>query len=264
MSEKEMKHAVEPGYAFAVIASHWKEWAGRFKDPKWVVGVSGGVDSTVVLALAARIFGKDKVYGVKLPNRTQYDESDADAAIGFAGCHSDRIDIGKSVEGIVHGILIETGKNASTQAKINLPPRIRLAALYAYAQTFDGIVLNTSNLSEDMLGYATLWGDTCGSYAPIQGLTKSEVVSLAEYLGVPHDLARKPPADGLQGSTDEERLGVTYAAVDRFIRDGVVKNEVFKQKVLGLYASNKFKLDMISLPGPKFESWPNYIANWPK
>lgn len=257
----EIRNAVEPAGALAIIESNWKKWAEMFNDPKWVVGVSGGVDSTVVLALATRIFGKDKVYGVKLPNRVQSDESYADAAIRFAGCHSDRIDVGKSVEGIINGILVGTGKTASVQARINLPPRIRLAALYAYAQTIDGIVLNTSNLSEDMLGYATLWGDTCGSYAPIQGLTKSEVVSLAEYLGVPRDLAHKPPADGLQGSTDEERLGVTYESVDRYIRDGVAKNDSFLKRVVDLYRANRFKIDMVNLPGPKFESWPNHIKN---
>ena len=109
------------------------------------------------------------------------------------------------------------GIEPSIDTKINIPPRLRMTATYAVAQTFGGIVLNTSNLTEDILGYCTLWGDTTGSYAPIQGLTVTEVLKLGDYIGIPYDLVHKTPADGLQTLSDEERLGVKYADVDQFI-----------------------------------------------
>ena len=256
----EIKNSVQPKVALAEITKDWKEWAKAHKVQRWVVGVSGGVDSTVVLSLAAQIFGKDNVWGVMLPCGSQRDISDSEHIIALTGVHRMLINIADSVGSLEreYAMNLKDGGITSEQAHINLPPRIRLAALYMVSQSLGAMVLNTSNLSEDMLGYATLWGDTCGSYAPIQGLTKTEVVALAEYIGVPRPLAFKTPADGLQEKSDEERLGLTYAAVDKYIRDGDGDLEL-KERVLKLFRSNAFKLDMISLPGPKFDDSPNCV-----
>ena len=256
----EIKNAVKPEVALAVITKDWTEWAEACKAKRWVVGVSGGVDSTVVLSLAAKIFGKENVWGVMLPCGSQRDISDSEHVIALTGVHRMLINIADSVGSLERGYSAgaKDGGITSDQAHINLPPRIRLAALYMVAQSVGAMVLNTSNLSEDVLGYATLWGDTCGSYAPIQGLTKSEVVALAEYIGVPRPLAYKTPADGLQEKSDEERLGLTYSEVDKYIRDDGGEPEL-KYKVQRLYRANRFKLDMISLPGPKFDDSPNCV-----
>lgn len=256
----EIKNAVKPEAALAEITKDWKAWAEAHKVQRWVVGVSGGVDSTAVLTLAAQIFGKENVWGVMMPCGAQRDISDSEHIIALTGVHRMLINIGDSVASLEreYAMNLKDGGITSEQAHINLPPRIRLAALYMVAQSLGAMVLNTSNLSEDMLGYATLWGDTCGSYAPIQGLTKTEVMALAEYIGVPRPLAFKTPADGLQEKSDEERLGLTYAAVDKYIRDGEGEPEL-KEKVLHLFRSNEFKLDMIILPGPKFDNSPNCV-----
>lgn len=257
----EIKNAVKPETALAEITKDWKAWAEAHKVTRWVVGVSGGMDSTAVLTLAAQIFGKENVWGVLMPCGSQRDISDSEHVIALTGVHRMLINIADSV-GSLERAYSEGAKDGgitSDQAHINLPPRIRLAALYMVAQSIGAMVLNTSNLSEDVLGYATLWGDTCGSYAPIQGLTKSEVMALAEYIGVPRPLAYKTPADGLQEKSDEERLGLTYADVDKYIRDGEGESDL-KEKVLKLFRSNAFKLDMISLPGPKFDDSPNCVV----
>lgn len=261
---KDYKFSAEEAYA--KIRDHWINWAqsvGMWNPEtgsrKWVVGVSGGVDSTVVLTLASRIFGSDSVYGVMLPQGVQKDMVDSEEIIKLTQVNRVLIPIGASVSGLMTVMELEGYPELSEQAKINLPPRIRLAALYMVAQSVGGMVLNTSNISEDILGYATLWGDTCGSYAPIQGLTKTEVMELADWLGIPEKLGHKTPADGLQDKSDEERLGVTYAAVDRLIRTGEGSIDLI-DKVMKMYRSNKFKLDMIKLPGPKFEELPNKIT----
>lgn len=244
--------------ALGEIERHWREWAKATGAKRWVVGVSGGVDSTVVLALACRFFGSENVIGVMLPNGEQADIDDSKRIIAHTGASATLIDIRDSVRSLETQVLCRCFP-VSEATKVNLPPRIRLAALYAVAQSAEAMVLNTSNLSEDMLGYATLWGDTCGSYAPIQALTKTEVMALADAIGVPHDLGHKTPADGLQDKSDEERLGVTYADVDRFIRTGEASADV-REKSLRLYRANRFKLEMIRLPGPKFTGWyPNHI-----
>lgn len=244
--------------AFDVIQCHWKDWATKLNAKKWVVAISGGKDSTIVAALAAKIFGKENVIGITLPCDGQKDIADSLRVIDlYCGKHIN-IDIGD----MFYNLLDKFDLNCiepSIDTKINIPPRLRMTTTYAVAQTLNGIVLNTSNLTEDILGYCTLWGDTTGSYAPIQGLTVTEVLKLGDYIGIPYDLVHKTPADGLQTMTDEERLGVKYADVDNFIRFKKAENDDIIKKILSLYKKNKFKLDMIHIDGPKFNDYTNYV-----
>jgi NAD+ synthase len=137
-----------------------------------------------------------------------------------------------------------------------------MATLYYVAQAVGGIVVNTSNLSESILGYGTLYGDIAGSFAPLRGLTATEVVQIGHELGLPAHLVDKTPADGLSGKTDEDNLGVKYADVDKYIRYGasVVDEQVVKI-VNEKYKWNKFKSDIIDIPGVLFEDYPNYVVN---
>ena len=245
--------------AFNIIQEHWLDWSNQNMNKRWVVAVSGGKDSTIVAALAAKIFGKDNVVGVTLPCNGQKDFSDSQRVIDmYCGKHVN-IDIGDMFYNLLDKF-DANGIEPTNDTKINIPPRLRMTATYAVAQTVGGIVLNTSNLTEDILGYCTLWGDTTGSYAPIQGLTVTEVLELGDYLGIPYDLVHKVPADGLQDKTDEDRLGVKYADVDKYIRmdEGDI---FFKQGVKLRYWQNKFKLNMIHIEGPKFEFLPNFVKN---
>lgn len=246
-----------PELAFKTIKKHWMAWDNEVKPKTYVIGISGGIDSTCVTALACKIFGKDRVVGVSLPCDGQKDMADVDAVFEHLDIKRVTIDIGDAFASLKNGIenncidLIDV-------CKTNMPARLRMTALYGVAQCLGGVMVNTCNLTEDVVGYSTLYGDNAGSYAPISKLTKTEVIQIAKWLGVPENLANKIPIDGLQPLTDEEKLGITYAKVDDLIRSTGPVSKADKAKVFELYTKNKFKLEIVNIPGPKFDEYPNY------
>ena len=122
------------------------------------------------------------------------------------------------------------GIEASRQTTVNLPSRIRMATLYAIAQSVDaGIVVNTSNLSEDWVGYCTIYGDSAGAFSPIGMYTTEEVIAIGRALGLPERFLIKPPSDGLTGKTDEDNLGFSYHAVNEYVRKGVADPAIKEQ-----------------------------------
>ena len=249
------QYGFTPGEAIETIAAHWKWWRDRVfgKDDatvKWIVGLSGGKDSTVVAGLAAHVFGKENVIGVMLPQGVQKDIADARRIASHIGIETIELNIANAIMAIEKEVIDKAGFCITDVAKVNLPPRIRMAALYYIAQNLGkAVVLNTSNLTEDILGYATLWGDTCGSYAPIHDYTVGEVVAIGHHLGLPGDLVDKVPADGLQEDTDEDRLGLRYSDADMFIRTGKGEKVVI-DRIRALYKANAFKRRMIRIEGP--------------
>jgi NAD(P)-dependent dehydrogenase (short-subunit alcohol dehydrogenase family) len=130
----------------------------------------------------------------------------------------------------------------SPQTLMNLPPRIRMATLYAVSQSLNGRVVNTCNLSEDWVGYSTRYGDAAGDFSPMANLTVTEVKEIGRVLGLPDVLVDKTPIDGLCGKTDEENLGFTYAELDIYIRTGVIEDSVKKELIDGKHKANLFKL----------------------
>ena len=257
------KYSFNPEDAFNRIRKHWRNWAASVVAKRWVVGISGGKDSTVVAALATKIFGEDAVLGVMMPNGEHADIEDSKDVCLHLGIESVTVNIRKAFGGLMQEVeqsaLWPLGYNeASYDTTTNLPARLRMCTLYAIAQTVGGIVLNTSNLSEDVVGYATLWGDDTGSYAPIQGLTVTEVRQLGDWLGLPRYLVHKTPVDGLQSKTDEEKLGFYYEELDKYIREdkGI---PAFKEHINGLFMRNKFKTEMVRIHGPNFDDLGNYV-----
>lgn len=101
---------------------------------------------------------------------------------------------------------------------------------------------NTCNLSEDWVGYATRYGDGAGDFSPLSLLTTDEVIAIGEYLGLPKELTRKVPIDGLCGLTDEDNLGFSYAILNRYIRTGECEDENIKHKIDSMHKKNIFKL----------------------
>ena len=254
----------KPEEAYTIIEKHWRDWAESVHANGFVIGISGGKDSTVVAGLAARIFGKDKVLGMMMPNGVQADIKDAEEVIGHLGIKSVTVNIGKAYEElmdeVVFGALQTQGLALHGDTTTNMPPRLRMTALYAVAQSMGGrwFVLNTSNLSEDIVGYATLWGDNTGSYSPVGGLTVTEILALGDWLGLPKHLVHKTPIDGLQPLSDEDKLGFKYADLDRYIREDIGSPE-FKAQIDGVYRRNKFKTDMIHIDGPNFYALGNFV-----
>ena len=209
-----------------------------------VVGISGGKDSSIVAALCVQALGKDRVIGVLMPNGEQSDIDCAQKLVAHLGIENYTCNIKKAVDGVLESLL-ESGLEVSRQTRVNLPPRIRMATLYALSQSRNGRVANTCNLSEDWVGYSKRYGDAAGDFSPLGKLTVEEVKAIGKYLGLPIDLVEKVPSDGLSGKTDEDNLGFTYAVLDRYIRTGVCENEETKARIDRLHTLNEFKLKPI-------------------
>lgn len=211
---------------------------------KVVIGISGGKDSSVVAAICAKAIGPENVIGVMMPNGEQKDIADSQKLIAHLGIKSTTVNIGHAFETLCNSMNL--GVELSYDTLTNLPARLRMSTLYAVAQTVGGFVANTCNLSEDTVGYATLYGDNAGSFAPISKLTTEEVMEIGDDLGLPFELVHKVPIDGLQPKTDEDKLGFTYHEVNELIRKGI-KGPHF-EKIMDMYRKNKFKLDIVRIP----------------
>ena len=251
-----MEYKFNESDVFDIIKNDWLDFAEAVGTNKFILGISGGIDSTTVAALACKIFGKENVYGLSMPCDGQKDIDDVNKVFEHLGIKRFDFDIGDANRSVINGVE-NNGIDVSNQTKTNLPARLRMASVYAFAQSLNAIVLNTCNLSEDILGWNTFGGDNIGSYAPLRHLTKTEVRKLAIWLNIPSALVSKTPIDGLQSKSDEENFGFTYAEFDDYLRTG---NASFKlaNKSKDMYLRNKFKLDIVDLPGPKFD-FLNYV-----
>lgn len=222
----------------------WEENNG--KGCNFIVGVSGGKDSSVVAALLVEAFGKDRVIGVKMPCGEQKDIDYSNMLINHLGIRGYTMNIGDAVGEIRSQFPV--GVKISDQTTTNLPARIRMATLYAISQSVNGRVANTCNLSENWVGYCSKFGDAAGDFSPLENLTVTEVKAIGRELGLPSELVDKTPTDGLCGNTDEDNLGFTYAELDAYIRDGIEPNEEVKAKIDSMHEKNLFKLQ----PMPSF------------
>lgn len=208
-----------------------------------IIGISGGKDSSVVAALCVEALGKERVFGVLMPQGKQADIADSQKLVSILGIDHCLINI----EGPVSSLLFRIGHKMEVrdQAKINLPARIRMSTLYAVAQCRPngGRVANTCNRSEDFVGYSTKFGDSAGDFSPLANLMVHEVIQLGHELGLPADLVEKTPSDGLSGKTDEDNLGVSYQEIDRYIMDGCCAIEAHERLIKGLHLKNLHKLN---------------------
>ncbi len=208
-----------------------------------VIGISGGKDSSVVAALCTEALGKERVIGVLMPNGEQADIDCAIKLVKHLGIKYYTVNIKDSVEGMLKNF--PEGMEISQQTIQNIPPRIRMATLYAISQSNNGRVANTCNLSEDWVGYSTRYGDAAGDFSPCSNLTVREVKEIGHLLKLPYDLVEKIPIDGLCGKTDEDNLGFTYAELDRYIRTGEIEDKEKKKIIDTKHKNNLFKLEMM-------------------
>lgn len=217
----------------------WFEENGR--DCNAIVGISGGKDSSVAAALCVRALGVDRVIGVLMPNGEQSDIAMSRLLVEHLGIRHFVVNIRDGYQGLLGEVRRQLG-DVSRDTEINLAPRLRMATLYAVAQSNNGRVANTCNLSEDWVGYSTRYGDSAGDFSPLSMLCVREVKALGRELGLPECLVEKVPIDGLCGQTDEEKLGFTYAALDAYIRDGIEPDAATKARIDRLYKLNRFKV----------------------
>lgn len=209
-----------------------------------VIGISGGKDSSTVAALAVAAYGRENVLGVLMPDGVQPDIDYSQALVQHLDLPHTTINIHDAVQGVLNE-MEKAGLTPSRQTKVNLPSRVRMATLYAVAQSVEGgIVINTSNLSEDWVGYCTIYGDSAGAFSPLGMYTTEEVVALGRQLGLPEKFLIKPPSDGLTGLTDEDNLGFPYRAVNEYVRRGVV-DPAIKEQIDRKHKISRFKFQTL-------------------
>lgn len=218
-----------------------------------VLGMSGGKDSTIAAALCARALGPQRVIGVAMPADGQ-SLNEADEICKYLGIRYLCLPVGKiEAECDALGKLVDEN-GFSTQTLQNIPPRIRMTVLYAVAQTCNGMVANTCNLSEDYIGYATLFGDAAGSFSPLGKLCVREVRGIGHALGIPAKWVDKTPDDGLPcSSPDEVKFGFTYDTLDAYIREGVCPDAAIKEKIDRMHSRNLFKTEILNIPSFKIK-----------
>ena len=180
-----------------------------------VVGLSGGIDSALSCALAAEALGPENVLAVRMPYASSSPDSleDAQKTAHGLGVRMDTIEITPMVDP-----LIQREPQMSKQRRGNLMARARMIVLYDQSEAFKGLVVGTSNKTEILLGYTTLWGDMASALNPIGDLYKTQLRQLACSLNIPKSVIDKPPsADLWVGQTDETDLGFTYEEVDKLL-----------------------------------------------
>ena len=182
---------------------------------KLVLGLSGGLDSTLACYLAAEALGPENVLGVRMPYRTSSPESleHAQLVIDALGIQSLTIPITDMVEPLFTLFPEMDGRRRG-----NVMARERMIILFDQSEAFKGLVLGTGNKTEYLLGYTTLYGDSANALNPLGDLYKTQVRQLSRVMGVPEVIITKPPsADLWAGQTDEGELGFTYADVDQVL-----------------------------------------------
>lgn len=180
-----------------------------------VIGLSGGLDSALSCALAAQALGADNVLAVRMPYKTSSKDSleHAQLLIDQLGVQSKTIEITDMVEP-----LFKLDHEMSKVRKGNAMARARMIVLFDQSEVFKGLVVGTSNKTEILLGYSTIYGDSASAMNPIGDLYKTQVRQLARAMNIPAAILDKPPsADLWENQTDEDELGFTYEEVDKLL-----------------------------------------------
>lgn len=206
---------LNPDIALAMIDRFLAEELGKTGLRGVVLGLSGGVDSSLGCALAARALGPERVLAVKMPYRTSAPESETDADLVAAQLRvrTERVEITPMVDAYFAG-----RPEASDLRRGNYMARARMACLFDLSAREGYLVMGTSNKTELLLGYGTWYGDMASSLNPLGDLYKTQVWQLARHVGLPDRVVSKTPsADLWRGQTDEGDLGITYAAADAIL-----------------------------------------------
>ncbi|WP_407381471.1 NAD+ synthase [Methanobrevibacter sp.] len=181
-----------------------------------VVGLSGGIDSTLAAFLACEAVGKENVFGIVMPSTTTptEDKLHGTTIAQLLGIQFKEI----AIDSILNEFLSVTQLEENKLAIGNLKARIRMSIIYFYANSKNYLVSGTGNKSEILIGYFTKHGDGACDIEPIGDLYKTDVYQLARYLEVPQEIIDKPPRAGLwNNQTDEDEIGMTYELLDKIL-----------------------------------------------
>ncbi len=234
----------------------------------YVIGLSGGVDSSTTLALAVRSVGRERILALIMPDPEVTPEVDIEDAVSLARVLNVRyniINIAPIVEAYKGAIPVYESEEKDMVPLGNLRARIRMTLLYYYANKLDYLVLGTSDRSEIMIGYYTKYGDGGVDVAPLAVLYKSQVRRLALHLGLPERIALKPSSPRLwRGHEAEKELGMSYEQIDLVlyskldlgyadeeIAEATGVPEVVVRRVLDMYRRSEHKRVCVKTPDVK-------------
>jgi NAD+ synthase len=198
-----------------VLVGFLRDEVTKFGFRRAVVGLSGGVDSSLACFLTVEALGAENVLALRLPYRTSPPDSleNAQMIVDQLGVPSDTIEITPMVEP-----LLERFPDMGQVRRGNVMARARMIVLYDQSAAFGGLVIGTGNKTEMLLGYTTLYGDSAAALYPLGDLYKAQVRQLARAVGVPEVIVGRPPsADLWPGQTDEGELGYTYEEADQIL-----------------------------------------------
>ena len=250
-SKLDLAERLNPRIVEHVLVAFLKDETRNAGFERAVLGLSGGVDSAVCAALAVRALGPENVLGVMLPHRTSSPESlaDAERVAAVLKMKTEVVDISPMVDPF-----LESRKVTDRVRAGNVMARQRMIVLYDLSQRDRALVFGTSNKTELLLGYGTLFGDMACAINPLGDLYKTQVWQLARALELPaRVIDKKPSADLWAGQTDEGEMGFSYAEVDRLLYLMVDERrndqelraagfaDPFVQQVKGMVRRNQFK-----------------------
>ncbi|MBQ3571060.1 MAG: NAD(+) synthase [Methanocorpusculum sp.] len=232
------------GCEIVKIKDHMRSAVWNARAAGFVVGISGGIDSAVACALAAKAVGPERVLGVSMPvsSNSPQDAADAKALCDAFGVRLITVPLGDVQE----AFLAKEHITGTPLLAGNIASRLRMTALYNIAAANRYLVCGTSNKTEYLIGYSTKWGDGAADVQPLLHLYKKDVYALAEELGIPQEIIDKAPSAGFfEGQTDEADIGLSYAELDSALwnlelNEFVPQNAV-EEKVLALVLKSEHK-----------------------
>lgn len=232
------------GCEIVKIKDHMRSAVWNARAAGFVVGISGGIDSAVACALAAKAVGPERVLGVSMPvsSNSPQDAADAKALCDALGVRLITVPLGDVQE----AFLAKEHITGTPLLAGNIASRLRMTTLYNIAAANGYLVCGTSNKTEYLIGYSTKWGDGAADVQPLLHLYKKDVYALAEELGIPQEIIDKAPSAGFfEGQTDEADIGLTYQELDSALwnlelNEFVPQNAV-EEKVLGLVLKSEHK-----------------------
>jgi len=234
-----------------ILTSFLRNEVQKFGFRSVAIGLSGGIDSAVVIELAVRAFGAGHVLGVMMPYRSSSPESleHAEIMVSRLGIRSEVVDISPAVDAFVRSV-----PEGDLLRRGNIMARTRMVYLYDISARDGRLIIGTSNKTELLLGYGTLFGDMASAVNPVGDLYKTQLRGLARYLGIPEPLiAKVPSADLWEGQSDEADLGFSYEDADsilymmlekRMDRQSILAEGVpaaFYDRVRKMVVSNQYK-----------------------
>lgn len=227
-----------------------RDYLENNKCEKFVLGVSGGVDSSLCAAILKNAVGRDRVHCIIMPiNSSDADTIDGLTLVKDLDLPYDIIDASETFEAYKK-VFTKNGIELDRSTLGNLKARMRMSILYAVAQKERGLVVGTDNADERCVGYFTKYGDGACDILPIAYLVKAEVVEAAKIYGVKDHLAERVPTAGLyEGQTDEKEMGVSYKDLDAYVL-GKEINEDAKKRIQYLEKISAHKRNPIPMPEP--------------